>query len=70
MTEPANEYGSGTQLPESATLSLSEAAAILGIHRNTASGLIRKNQFPVPVFRVGGLWKVSKERLLAYIEGR
>lgn len=54
--------------PSAQTVSLTEAATILGIHRTTAYELHKKGQFPVPVIPVGRHLKVSKvslERLLA-----
>lgn len=40
------------------------AAAILGLSRNTAYALAREGGFPVPVLRVGRLYRVSVPALL------
>lgn len=50
-----------------ATVSLAEAATVLGVHRSTAWELYRRGQFPVPVLQIGRRLRVSKvhlERLL------
>lgn len=60
---------SSDEYPETATLSLTTAARILGIHRSTAYDHARKGTFPVAVFRVGSLLKVNKAQLEAYIQG-
>lgn len=52
----------------SATVSVDRAAEILGISRSTAYELIRRDEFPVPVIRLGKRRVVSivmLERLLA-----
>jgi excisionase family DNA binding protein len=50
-----------------ATVSLAEAATVLGVHRSTAWELYRRGEFPVPVLQIGRRLRVSKvhlERLL------
>lgn len=51
-----------------ATVSLAEAATILGVHRSTAWELWKRGEFPVPVLKLGSRLRVPKahlERLLA-----
>ena len=54
---------------EPLTLSLSEAAKVLGIGVSTAYRLCSRGEFPVPVLRIGGTVKVSTKRLKAYVDG-
>jgi excisionase family DNA binding protein len=51
------------------TLSLAEAAKVLGIGVSTAYRLCSRGEFPVPVLRIGGTVKVSTKRLKAYVDG-
>jgi predicted DNA-binding transcriptional regulator AlpA len=77
-------FGEITQLPSDsamasridlttcATMRLSDAALVLGIHRSTAWDLYKKGEFPVPVLRVGHSLRVAKiqlERFLLTGEG-
>jgi len=55
--------------PVPLTLSLSEAAKVLGIGVSTAYRLCSRGEFPVPVLRIGGTVKVSTKRLKAYVDG-
>lgn len=55
--------------PVTATVSLTDAAKILGIHRSTAYDHARAGTFPIAVFRVGSLLKVNKAQLEAYVQG-
>ena len=50
-----------------ATLSLAEAALVLGIHRSTASELHRRGEFPVPVLEIGHRFRVTKIHLERYL---
>jgi len=50
-----------------ATLSLAEAALVLGIHRSTASELHRRGEFPVPVLQIGHRCRVSKIQLERFL---
>jgi excisionase family DNA binding protein len=54
---------------EPLTLSLSEAAGLLGIGASTAYRLCSRGEFPVPVLRIGGTVRVSTKRLNEYIDG-
>jgi excisionase family DNA binding protein len=54
---------------EPLTLSLSEAAKVLGIGVSTAYRLCSRGEFPIPVLRIGGTVKVSAKRLKAYVDG-
>jgi excisionase family DNA binding protein len=55
--------------PDPLTLSLAEAAKVLGIGVSTAYRLCSRGEFPVPVLRIGGTVKVSTKRLRAYVDG-
>jgi excisionase family DNA binding protein len=58
-----------TDTAEPLTLSLSEAAKVLGIGVSTAYRLCSRGGFPVPVLRIGGTVKVSTKRLKQYVDG-
>jgi len=58
-----------TTTAEPLTLSLPEAAKVLGIGISTAYRLCSRDEFPIPVLRIGGTVKVSTKRLKDYIEG-
>ena len=54
-----------------ATVSLADAAFVLGIHRSTASQLYRRGEFPVPVLQIGHRRRVTKIHLERFLlEGR
>jgi predicted DNA-binding transcriptional regulator AlpA len=46
--------------PTTAVYSLKEAAVLFGISRTTAYRRARADDLPVPVFKVGGQWVVSR----------
>jgi excisionase family DNA binding protein len=50
-----------------ATVSLAEAAKVLGVHRSTAWELWKRGEFPVPVLQVGSRLRVSKVRLAEFL---
>ena len=50
-----------------ATMSLSDAARVLGIHRSTAWDLYKRGEFPVPVLRVGHGLRVAKIQLERFL---
>ena len=52
-----------------ATLSLAEAAHVLGIHRSTAWDLYKRGDFPVPVLQIGHRLRVTKHQLERYLLG-
>jgi predicted DNA-binding transcriptional regulator AlpA len=52
------------------TLSLADAARLLGIGVSTAYRLCARDEFPVPVLRIGGTVKVSAKRLRDYVDGK
>jgi len=54
--------------PVSEMMSLSEAAAILAIHRTTAWSLYRRGEFPVPVLKVGGNLRVVRVHLQQFLD--
>lgn len=53
---------------ETLTVSLGQAADLLGIGRSTAYDLARRDEFPVPVLKIGRRRVVSKKRLAAYVD--
>lgn len=52
-----------------ATLSLTEAATVLGIHRSTAWELYKRGEFPVPVLQIGHRLRVTKAQLRRFLMG-
>lgn len=52
-----------------ATVSLAEAARVLGIHRSTAWDLYKRGEFPVPVLQIGHRLRVAKLHLERYLLG-
>lgn len=52
-----------------ATISLAEAARVLGIHRSTAWDLYKGGEFPVPVLAIGHRLRVTKVQLQRYLLG-
>lgn len=51
-----------------ATMSLAEAAEILGIHRTTAWSLHKRGEFPVPVLKVGLNFRVVRAHLQRFLD--
>jgi excisionase family DNA binding protein len=52
-----------TYSPDRQTLTIEEAAAVLGIDRSTAYALAAADQLPVPVIRLGRRMVVSRAAL-------
>jgi predicted DNA-binding transcriptional regulator AlpA len=52
---------------ESLMISLGNAAQILGIHRTTAWAIHDRGDFPVPVIKVSGHWRVVRAHLHHFI---
>ena len=52
-----------------ATVSLAEAAVVLGVHRSTAWDLYKRGGFPVPVLQIGHRLRVTKHHLRRYLLG-
>ena len=52
---------------ESLMISLGDAAQMLGIHRMTAWAIHDRGDFPVPVIKVGGHWRVVRTHLHHFI---
>jgi excisionase family DNA binding protein len=50
------------------TMSLAEAAEILGIHRTTAWSLHKRGEFPVPVLKVGSNLRVVRAHLQRFLD--
>lgn len=65
MTASKRGGGLGTK----ALISIDEAAILIGISRSTAYRAIATDSFPVPIIRVGGRWRVSREALRRLIDG-
>ena len=64
---PRIEYRGTESAPESLTLTLPEAAKLLGISPNCARDAALKGQ--IPYIRIGRLYRVPKARLMAMIDG-
>ena len=64
MTRPAAPPDTRTLPP---TLDIVTAGRLLGIGRTTAYQLARHGQFPVPVLRIGGGYRVPTAPLLALL---
>lgn len=56
-------------MPESATVSVRDAAEILGISKTFAYELIEAGEFPVPVLTLRSRKLVPRRALMAYIDG-
>ena len=54
-------------LTSCATVSLANAAKVLGVHRSTAWDLQRRGEFPVPVLRIGSRLRVTKLSLAQFL---
>ena len=52
------------------TLSLAETADRLGVTRKHLYNLLNRGEFPVPVVRVGNVWRVSRQALEDFVAGR
>ena len=50
-----------------ATLSLTEAATVLGVHRSTAWDLYKRGEFPLPVLKIGHRLRVAKIHLERFL---
>lgn len=51
-----------------ATMSLADAAQVLGIHRSTAWALYKRGELPVPVLRVGTSLRIVRAHVQQYLE--
>jgi excisionase family DNA binding protein len=65
---PARVVGE-TRTPMPAVLDLPEAAKLLGLGRTTAYRLVRDQQWPTPVLRLGRLIKIPTGPLLDLLAG-
>lgn len=52
-----------------ATVSLADAARVLGVHRSTAWELHKRGEFPLPVIKVGTRLRVAKVHLETFVLG-
>lgn len=64
----AQREGRINQVTPRATMSLAQAAQVLGIHRTTAWSLYQRGQFPVPVLKVGTRLRVVDAHLRRFLE--
>ena len=62
MTEP--EF---VDMTGSATVTLKEAAEIIGVHRTTLAAAIKRGELPFPVFRIGARTRIAKAHLAEYL---
>lgn len=67
--EPAVDQAGFIDMTTCATVSLAEAATVLGIHRSTAYELYRRGEFPVAVLRIETRLRVTKLQLERYLLG-
>lgn len=51
------------------TLNIEDVARLLGINRSTAYELARRNEFPVPIIRLGKRMVVSRRAVAALLGG-
>lgn len=51
-------------IPDTPTISIREAAKLLGIGHSSAYAAIRNDQFPTPVIKIGGRYVVPTKPLL------
>ena len=56
-------------MTRSLTVTLREAAELLGISYDAAWKMQARDEFPVPVVRVGRLLMVSRRRLEEFVDG-
>jgi len=50
------------------TMTLAEAAEVLGVHRTTAWSLHKRGEFPVPVLKIGLNLRVVRAHLLLFMK--
>lgn len=56
-----------SQTKPSATISVPEAGAVLGLGRGTAYELARQGEFPVRVLKIGSRYRISRADLNRYL---
>ncbi|WCO65289.1 helix-turn-helix domain-containing protein [Iamia majanohamensis] len=61
--------GEEIDFTECATVSLAQAAKVLGIHRSTAWELYQRDEFPLPVLKIGHKLRVTKTHLARFLLG-
>ena len=64
-----SDHGEPIDFSTCATVSLAEAAVVLGVHRSTAWDLYKRGEFPVPVLQIGHRLRVTKHHLQRYLLG-
>lgn len=72
MSRPQTDEGSVPVTRRKSTYSVTEAAELLGIHRETVYLQIAAGTFPVPAIRVGRQFKIPRaplNELLGLAEG-
>ena len=50
------------------TMSLADAAQVLGIHRSTAWALYKRGELPVPVLKVGTSLRIVRAHVQQYLQ--
>jgi predicted DNA-binding transcriptional regulator AlpA len=65
---PAQNSARPLDVTECATVSLAQAAGILGIHRSTAWDLYKRGDFPIAVLKIGNRLRVTKANLEAFLK--
>ena len=65
----ADDHADSIDFGSCATVSLAEAATVLGVHRSTAWDLYKRGEFPVPVLQIGHRLRVTKHHLRRYLLG-
>ena len=73
VSEAMTEFGGppashGVDVTTHFTMSLAEAAEVLGIHRTTAWSLHKRGEFPVPVLKIGSNLRVVRAHLVLFME--
>lgn len=58
-----------TLMGDGETLSIEDAARILGMDKSTAHRAIKAGTFPVPVHQIGGRQRVSRIQLERFLDG-
>ena len=51
----------------SATVTLKEAAELIGVHRTTLAAAVKRGDLPFPVIRIGARYRVLKAHLVEYL---
>jgi excisionase family DNA binding protein len=67
-SEHIGKFGAGGSVRSGClTMSLAEAAEVIGVHRTTAWSIYKRGEFPVPVLKVGSSLRVVRSQLEAFL---